>query len=134
MDQTSLKPHDDLHIGDFHRRIAAGPGAVFTDVRSGVVRLDPVSGRATHEVALGELVFVLRQMGDEVIAVGQSGRTWLLDPEDLTIRAILAPPDGVRSPHGVWRYGEAPLLTEFDDSGAAGKDDGRLLILRSSPR
>ncbi|WP_437976900.1 hypothetical protein WMF11_07085 [Sorangium sp. So ce295] len=134
VDQTSLQPRDDLHIGDSHRRIAAGPGAVFTDVRSGVVRVDPASGRATHEVALGEPVAVLQQTGDEVIAVGQSGRTWLLDPENLTIRAILAAPEGVRSPHAAMRYGETLLLTEFDDAGGAGKTDGRLLLLRSSPR
>ncbi|WP_438035251.1 YncE family protein [Sorangium sp. So ce204] len=134
VDKTSLEPRDDLHIGDLHRRIAAGPGAVFTDVRSGVVRLDPVSGRATHEVALGEPVAVLQQAGDELIAVGQSGRTWLLDPDNLALRAILAAPEGVRSPHAAMRYGEALLLTEFDDAGGAGKADGRLLILRSSPR
>lgn len=134
VDQTSLEPRDELHIGDLHRRIAAGPDAIFTDVRSGVARLDPMSGRATHEVALGEAVSVLRQMGDDVIAVGESGRTWLLDPENLTIRAILSPPDGVRSPHDAWRHGETLLLTEFDDAGAGGKEDGRLLILRSSPR
>ena len=108
------------------RHIAAVAGAVFTDVATGVVRIDPSSGGVTHRRELPELVFALEQSTDEVIVVGQSGRVWLLAPADLAVRAELRAPPGMREPHAVARRGESLLIT----AAKADELQGKLWVVR----
>ncbi|WP_437938447.1 hypothetical protein [Sorangium sp. So ce341] len=125
VDQATLAKRNDLQIdsisalrsGPTNRScsIAAGSGAVFVDNGSGVARVDPATDRITHAFALGGPMTVLRQSGDDLIAVPLWGGVSLLDPETLAVRAATRRPAGKRAGRGAARYGSRLLVTEPAD-------------------
>ncbi|WP_437507241.1 hypothetical protein [Sorangium sp. So ce1099] len=87
-------------------------------------RVDPATDRITHAFALGGPMSVLRQSGEDLIAVPLSGGVSLLDPETLTVRAATRRPAGKRAGRGVARYGSRLLVTEPADE-MSGRHDAK---------
>jgi DNA-binding beta-propeller fold protein YncE len=130
VDQATLAPTGDLAVRDQHRLIAVGQGAVYADTRDGVVRIDPATGKVTHEVTLGAQLSVLSAEGDHLLAVDRAGRGWRLDPADLHVTAALSAPAGMGEPHAVAFHNGRLLFTDYSyRSGEPERADGRLLVV-----
>ena len=131
IDEKTLAPLPDITPGiKFAMHVAVGAKAVFITDADSVLRLDPESGKITHTTNLGELVFVLETVRDEVLAAGRSGKIYRLDPGTLAMKEILTPATNAFEPSDVRVSGAQLLVTTHASlGGGADKEAGTLLVL-----
>lgn len=132
VDQKTLAPLPDLAItvaDSMH--LAIGANAVYISDGTSVERIDPTSGQVTHKAALGELVYVLQNAGEEIFAATLPGKIYRLDAATLAIKEILRPGKDAFEPADLSIVGpQLFVLTHTSLAGGANKEAGTLLVAK----
>lgn len=127
LEAQSLVSQPRLQAGSWHRHIVAGSAALFTDdAGGGVLRLDPHTGQVAQSTVLGEVLTGLTWAADTVIALGQQGTIWLLDPATLTVRAQRQAAPELQTLRFAVLHGTTLLVTAHAGRGT----HGSLVVLR----
>lgn len=132
VDQKTLAPLADLAItvtDSMH--LAIGTNAVYITDGGSVERIDPTSGQVTHKAMLGELVYVLQNAGEEIVAATQPGKIYRLDAATLAIKEILTPAKDAYEPADLHVAGpQLFVLTHASLAGGANKEAGTLFVAK----
>ena len=132
VDQKTLAPLADLAItvtDSMH--LAIDTNAVYITDGGSVERIDPTSGQVTHKAMLGELVYVLQNAGEEIVAATQPGKIYRLDAATLAIKEILTPAKDAYEPADLHVAGpQLFVLTHASLAGGANKEAGTLFVAK----
>jgi DNA-binding beta-propeller fold protein YncE len=128
IDAKTLAKQPDIAIASNHRTFAFVAGAVFTEVGTTIVRIDPTTKEVTHRADMHEPIAVMVAAGNDLVAAGRGGKVWRLDASNLAVKAELTPKASF-VPMFIVPNGDTFLITEHATS-ADKTEMGRLIVVR----